>query len=53
MTTNELVDLALRASERYPDAKLARNGVGNLVVVNASGEYVAYLDLMSGEIGEF
>lgn len=36
------------AEERYPDARVTRNSVGNLAILSA-GEYVGFIDLITGE----
>lgn len=51
MTPLGLVRLATNCEKRWPTATLVKNGVGNLVVM-VDGEYIAYLDLLDGTIGE-
>lgn len=51
----EVTTLAAGAAEcarRWPTATLERNSVGNVVLVE-DDVYVAYLDVLTGEIGEF
>lgn len=49
MDAAQFVELAQALQARWPDAKLVKNGVGNLLVV-VDDEDVGYLDLFSGEL---
>lgn len=51
MTTREFLHLAALTYERWPDAKLVKNAVGNLAVY-VGDEWVAWLNLRTGEIEE-
>jgi hypothetical protein len=51
MTPAELLDAARTVAERWPDAELVKNHVGNLSVVEAR-RYVAFIDLREGRIDE-
>jgi hypothetical protein len=49
MNTAQFVDLAQALQDRWPDAKLVKNGVGNLLVF-VDDVAVGYLDLFDGEL---
>jgi hypothetical protein len=49
LTPQRLLAAAEKLTEVVPDALLARNGVGNLAVVDG-GLYVGYLDLFDGTL---
>ena len=49
MTPAQLLAGAAEVAERWPDARLVKNGVGNLAIADG-GEYVGYLDLRTGEV---
>lgn len=49
MTPAQLLDGAREVAERFPDAQLVKNDVGNLAVM-VNGEMVAWLDLRTGEL---
>jgi hypothetical protein len=49
MTPEQLLAGAQEIAERFPDAELVKNDVGNLAIV-VSGEYAGYLDLRTGEV---
>jgi hypothetical protein len=49
MTPAQLLAVATEVSERFPDAELVKNGVGNLAGF-VNGAYVAWLDLRTGEV---
>jgi hypothetical protein len=50
--TYELVQLAGETFERFPNAELVKNAVGNLAVV-VDETYVGYLDLVDGTLHVF
>jgi hypothetical protein len=49
MDTPQFVDLAQALQDRWPDAKLVKNSVGNLLVFVDDVD-VGYLDLFDGEL---
>jgi hypothetical protein len=49
MTPAQLLAGAREVAERWPDAELVKNQVGNLSVMDG-GRYVAWLDLRTGEV---
>jgi hypothetical protein len=49
MTPEQLLAGAREVAERFPDAELVKNDVGNLAIT-VSGEYAGYLDLRTGEV---
>jgi hypothetical protein len=49
MTPAELLAGARQVAERFPDAELVKNQVGNLAIVD-SGLYVGSLNLRTGEV---
>ena len=49
MNATQFVELARMLQERWPDAKLVKNSVGNLLVYINDVD-VGYLDLFSGEL---
>jgi hypothetical protein len=48
MTPAELLAGARQVAERFPDAELVKNQVGNLAIV-VGGRYVGSLNLRTGE----
>lgn len=51
MTAQELLAAAQYVAERMPDARLAKNGVGNLAILDTAGEIQhGYVDLRFGEV---
>lgn len=51
MNPQQFLAAATVVAARYPTAELVKNPVGNLSVV-VDGEYVAYVDLRTGEVAE-
>ena len=49
MTPAQLLAAAQAVAERAPDARLAKNQVGNLSIMRG-GEYVGWVDLRYGEV---
>lgn len=49
MTPAQLLAGAQAVAERWPDAVLVKNEVGNLAIVSG-GEFAGYLDLRTGEV---
>lgn len=57
MTVDELADnfdqlpgLLRDLAARFPDATVVRNDVGNLAVLNSDGGFVAWVDVLTGEV---
>ena len=53
MTTDALVAMAQEVHTRWPEARLKKNAMGNLIVVCLNGELVAWLDLMDGTVNPY
>lgn len=51
MTPAEFLQAAQAVVERFPNAELVKNEVGNLAVF-VDGQYVAWVDLRYGELEE-
>jgi hypothetical protein len=49
MTPAQLLAGARVIAERFPDAELVKNYVGNLAIM-VGGEFTGYLDLRTGEV---
>jgi hypothetical protein len=49
MTPAELLAGATEVAERFPDAELVKNRVGNLAIT-VGGRFVGSLDLRNGEV---
>jgi hypothetical protein len=49
MTPAQLLAGAQEVAERFPDAELVKNDLGNLAIVD-SGEYAGFIDLRTGEV---
>ena len=49
MTPAQLLAGVAEVAERWPDAGLVRNSVGNLMIVSED-KFVGYLDLLTGEV---
>ena len=53
LTPSQLVSAAQFIESRFPNHVLVKNHAGNLAIVRTSDQvYVAYLDLLTGEVGE-
>lgn len=50
MTPQQLREIADAVIERFPDATLEKNQVGNLSVLDSDGAYVGWIDLRFHEI---
>lgn len=47
LTAEEFLAAARTIYQQTPDAKLLKNDVGNLTIVDAAGEYIGYVDIGS------
>jgi hypothetical protein len=52
LTTEGLLAVAQLAAEKFPGAKLVKNMIGNLAVVD-DGWYKGFIDLRAGELADF
>jgi hypothetical protein len=49
MTPAQFLACATEVAERFPNAELVKNELGNLAIVEG-GRYVGFLDLRAGEV---
>ncbi len=50
MTPEQFLAAATEVAQRFPDAVLVRNQVGNLAIMSSAGEYVGWVDLSCGDV---
>ena len=52
LTTQQLLDAALDVRTRFPRARVEKNRLGNLAIMDG-GVYRGYLDLQTGQVEMF
>lgn len=50
MTPQDLLRAAQEVADRTPDARLVKNEVGNLAIMDAEMGFVGWIDLRYGEV---
>lgn len=50
ITAKRLLEAALDVRTRFPHARLVKNAVGNLAIMNEGGTYIGYMDLRTGDV---
>jgi hypothetical protein len=53
MTPAQLLEAAQTVVDRVPDARLLKNAVGNLTIVDPDDNYIGYIDLRFGDVELF